>query len=482
MDRMFARLMHARDVGWVRTKYVSYFDEMLDRFDPQYAQDVRGLRDGSEIVRGQESTKRTEEAQEEAAAQRERDISAEQQGGWRKGYFVQVDLPRKPENLLKAQIVVQRLRRIPSDKLTPQQEALLHLTRGEKGYERLLHGVHYVSPDEQARWQRYLLRKTVITMLEFAALYVGGEILAMFGPEIMAGLVGAGSEAAVARGAAGELAAGERFAGELAGTGSEAAAMEMQGTAMTRELEGAIAKRGLAIGGEAAPMESVVTRSAGEALPVTEEAAANVAGRGVKPPHAPKEIPLEPRAQATGDVAAGAEKTEPLAAEADELTRLEHEDWFKRQRSEKPTQRPRKQGAAQMSSEMSAAEHPEWVRMPRERYTGLSPKRLQDVQKTLESLQLTEWHHLYPKYLGGLEEQTLRGLPRPLHQQFHSELYAWKNGIFNPNPAQGIVPAYRTMPPEQIIDELSAFYKTKWPDLEPDFAEAVRQTLAAAGK
>ncbi len=39
-------------------------------------------------------------------------------------------------------------------------------------------------------------------------------------------------------------------------------------------------------------------------------------------------------------------------------------------------------------------------------------------------------HHAFPKYLGGAVEQTLKKLPRSLHEKFHAALDKWKGGKY----------------------------------------------------
>jgi hypothetical protein len=83
---------------------------------------------------------------------------------------------------------------------------------GVEGPEVLLEGVHFVTQEERDRWKKALAQTIVITMLEFAALYVGGEVLAMVAPDFFAALVGAEIETGAAPLTTEELLAGGRAA------------------------------------------------------------------------------------------------------------------------------------------------------------------------------------------------------------------------------------------------------------------------------
>ena len=52
-----------------------------------------------------------------------------------------------------------------------------------------------------------------------------------------------------------------------------------------------------------------------------------------------------------------------------------------------------------------------------------------DAYKAYRASRAWPKHHPFPKYLGGAWDQTLKKIPRKLHQQFHAALDKWKGGI-----------------------------------------------------
>ncbi len=88
-------------------------------------------------------------------------------------------------------------------------------------------------------------------------------------------------------------------------------------------------------------------------------------------------------------------------------------------------------------------------------------------------------HHAFPKYLGGLRDQTLRKMPRSVHERFHASLDKWKGGKY----ARGRgADAYKGMDKDQIIADLDEFYSTAeggmFKEYRPDFIKAVEETLS----
>lgn len=98
-----------------------------------------------------------------------------------------------------------------------------------------------------------------------------------------------------------------------------------------------------------------------------------------------------------------------------------------------------------------------------------------------ESVLSCKWpkHHPFPKYLGGLPEQTLKKIPRNLHYRFHAALDAWKGGKY----ARSLGAAhFAGMNPQTIIRDLREFYRTAeggiFAKYLPDFEQAVKETMA----
>ena len=87
-------------------------------------------------------------------------------------------------------------------------------------------------------------------------------------------------------------------------------------------------------------------------------------------------------------------------------------------------------------------------------------------------------HHPWPQYLGGLREQTLKKIPRRLHQRFHIALDRWKGGKYDRHLTSK---AFKNMDTTQIINDLREFYQTAeggiFARYLPDFEQAVQETL-----
>jgi hypothetical protein len=86
-------------------------------------------------------------------------------------------------------------------------------------------------------------------------------------------------------------------------------------------------------------------------------------------------------------------------------------------------------------------------------------------------------HHPFPMYLGGAVDQTLRKMPRRLHERFHSSLDCWMDGKYSRNKTAKY---FEGMSKPEIIDDLRNFYKngeggifSKYLD---DFENAVKES------
>jgi len=86
-------------------------------------------------------------------------------------------------------------------------------------------------------------------------------------------------------------------------------------------------------------------------------------------------------------------------------------------------------------------------------------------------------HHPFPKYLGGALDQTLRKMPRKLHDSFHGALDRWKGGKYSRSKGAG---HFKGMDRQQIINDLREFYETAeggiFRKYLPDFERAVRES------
>jgi hypothetical protein len=89
-------------------------------------------------------------------------------------------------------------------------------------------------------------------------------------------------------------------------------------------------------------------------------------------------------------------------------------------------------------------------------------------------------HHPWPQYLGGLRDQTLKKLPRRLHELFHVALDRWKGGKYARRLG---AESFEGMSKATIIKDLREFYKTAeggaFAEYLPDFEQAVKETLGA---
>jgi hypothetical protein len=120
---------------------------------------------------------------------------------------------------------------------------------------------------------------------------------------------------------------------------------------------------------------------------------------------------------------------------------------------------------------------------------GRFAKLLENVEEFLakllrnchESKISCKWpkHHPWPQYLGGLREQTLKKIPRRLHELFHVALDKWKGGKYA--RARG-AEFYKDLDPKMVIKDLREFYQTAeggaFAEYLPDFEKAVKETLA----
>src|SRR5579872_77088 len=66
-------------------------------------------------------------------------------------------------------------------------------------------------------------------------------------------------------------------------------------------------------------------------------------------------------------------------------------------------------------------------------------------------------HHPFPKYLGGSINQTLKKIPRKLHQQFHASLDAWKGAKYSRSKGAKY---FEGIDKSTVIEDLREFYKT----------------------
>jgi hypothetical protein len=96
-----------------------------------------------------------------------------------------------------------------------------------------------------------------------------------------------------------------------------------------------------------------------------------------------------------------------------------------------------------------------------------------------ESQLFCKWpkHHPWPQYLGGLREQTLKKLPRRLHETFHTALDRWKGGKYARRKG---AEAFKEMSSAAIVKDLREFYQTAeggiFAKYLPDFEQAVKET------
>lgn len=167
-------------------------------------------------------------------------------------------------------------------------------------------------------------------------------------------------------------------------------------------------------------------------------------------------------------------KKESMQETLERETREAHPEWFKRPRSTKPL--PKKTRTEKPLKSLGYDKR----RPRRGHYTRKRP-RLQSLQQQLDSLSKAERHHFWPKYLGGIEKQTLKGLPRYLHKTLHAAMYRWKGGIFDPK--------YHLIDKaslKKIMTELREFYQKAeggfFKSYMPDLERAIKETLVALGK
>lgn len=88
-------------------------------------------------------------------------------------------------------------------------------------------------------------------------------------------------------------------------------------------------------------------------------------------------------------------------------------------------------------------------------------------------------HHPFPKYLGGAADQTLKKIPKRLHERFHAALDAWQNEKY---ARRWGAEHFKDFNRDMVINDLREFYNYAEdgafkPYLE-DFEQAVAETLA----
>jgi hypothetical protein len=86
-------------------------------------------------------------------------------------------------------------------------------------------------------------------------------------------------------------------------------------------------------------------------------------------------------------------------------------------------------------------------------------------------------HHPFPKYLGGSVDQTLKKIPRKLHEKFHAALDKWNDGKYARSRS---AKHFEHVPREEIIPDLRDFYKNAevgiFSKYLPDFEQAVKES------
>jgi hypothetical protein len=83
-------------------------------------------------------------------------------------------------------------------------------------------------------------------------------------------------------------------------------------------------------------------------------------------------------------------------------------------------------------------------------------------------------HHPFPKYLGGAPDQTLKKIPRKLHERFHAALDKWKGGRYARSKGSSY---FEKLDKWEIIQDLREFYTKAeagiFKKYLPDFEQAV---------
>jgi hypothetical protein len=89
-------------------------------------------------------------------------------------------------------------------------------------------------------------------------------------------------------------------------------------------------------------------------------------------------------------------------------------------------------------------------------------------------------HHPWPVYLQGLRDQTLKKMPKKLHQRFHAALDRWKGGKYDRRKG---AESFGNMSVEEIVNDLREFYEKAeggvFSKYIPDLEKAIEETLAA---
>jgi Domain of unknown function (DUF4157) len=291
---------------------------------------------------------------------------------------------------------------------------------------------------------------------------------------------------------------------ELEGVGALGTLEE--GATMAPELGQNIGTGGLEAASEAEEGATLVgSKSAPN--PLTSEGSQTIAGAGVVPeaeegaaavPAKGEPVPPESGASASEhSVASEATGEEELQLEPNqqprELTREANPEWFERKPSKPGPQTTRTQTLQQQLGYEKPAPKNRTVDLGKNlqgeelgvvegKFTQAEPP-LYTPFDYVRGLSKPEMHHFWPKYLRGLEEQTLGELSGLTHDELHASLVQWKGGMFNYNTA---APAYELMQPEEIFAELREFYATadqgRWAQYAPDFERAAEQTLKSLGK
>jgi hypothetical protein len=86
-------------------------------------------------------------------------------------------------------------------------------------------------------------------------------------------------------------------------------------------------------------------------------------------------------------------------------------------------------------------------------------------------------HHPFPKYLGGAVDQTLKKIPRKLHEKFHAALDQWRGGKYARSKGAD---HFKGMNKDGIIKDLREFYEQAeggiFKEFLRDFEQAVKES------
>ena len=217
LDRLFERLRQepiwSRDFTSGKTNcYEVLFSSSFER-----AADVRALRDTNSIA----FVGREKEADKERTEMEEEDRFAESLLGWDAGEFHFIGIDRSIASRAKADILIQRLAGIPSDRLTPMQR-LLSEGVARDGVDFLLMQYRFVSAGDKLRRVKAIVREVVVLVLDFVLMEMTVGVASAALPRLLELSLGSARVAEAAGGAASlEAAAAREVLGSeaLAGAG-----------------------------------------------------------------------------------------------------------------------------------------------------------------------------------------------------------------------------------------------------------------------